>query len=75
VIVFWLPVTLKVWLIVAPVRFVIELTPPPETDRPLLSVPALSMVFWLPATLKVWLMNAPAWFVMVLMPAPLMSCR
>jgi hypothetical protein len=39
-------------LIVAPVRFVTELTPPPETVKPLLSVPALSMTFWLPATLK-----------------------
>jgi hypothetical protein len=53
VIVFWPPVTLKVWLMVAPLRFVIELTPPPATVSPLLSVPALSMVFWLPVTLTV----------------------
>ena len=52
-IVFWVPVTLKVWLMVAPLRLVIELTPPPATVRPLLSVPALSIVFWLPVTLKV----------------------
>lgn len=50
---FWLPLRLKVWLMVAPARFVTELTPPPETTSPLLSVPALSMVFWTPATLKV----------------------
>jgi hypothetical protein len=52
-IVFWLPATLKVWLMNAPARFVTELTPPPATVSPLLSVPALSIVFWLPVTLKV----------------------
>jgi len=48
-----LPVTIRVWLIVAPAWLVIVLLPLPETVSPLLSVPALSIVFWLPATLKV----------------------
>jgi hypothetical protein len=48
-----LPVTLKVWLIVAPALLTIKLVPSPETVTPLLSVPPLSIVFWLPVTLKV----------------------
>jgi len=36
----------------APASLVIVLLPLPETESPLLSVPALSIVFWLPATLN-----------------------
>src|SRR5262245_40810407 len=69
-IVFCVPVTLKVWLMVAPLRLVTVLTPFPAV-RPLFRVPALSIVFWLPVTLKTWLMKLPAVFVMLL-PAPFM---